>query len=62
MEPRGPDYMAFVERLFEKAAFIADVGFRLVDASPGQYDSELRVCPSRGSACAEPERLERWSS
>jgi hypothetical protein len=29
--------------LLEKVAFIADVGFRLVDASPGQCDSELRV-------------------
>ena len=45
METRNPEYMTFVEDLFEKAAFIADVGYRLVDAGPGRCDSELRVLP-----------------
>jgi 2-(1,2-epoxy-1,2-dihydrophenyl)acetyl-CoA isomerase len=45
VETRNPEYMTFVEDLFEKAAFIADVGYRLVDASPGRCDSELRVLP-----------------
>ncbi len=45
MEPRNPEYRRFVEALFEQAAFISDVGYRLVDAGPGWCDSELRVLP-----------------
>lgn len=45
MQTRNPEYMDFVKKLFEKAAFVADVGFRLVDGGPGWCDSELRVLP-----------------
>ena len=45
MEPRNPEYRRFVEALFEQAAFISGVGYRLVDAGPGWCDSELRVLP-----------------
>ena len=33
--------------LLEKVALIANVGFRLFDASPGQCDSELRAALSK---------------
>ncbi|MDQ3912509.1 MAG: hypothetical protein M3305_12225 [Actinomycetota bacterium] len=42
-DDRNPEYMAFIEWLFEKAAFIAALGFG--DAGPGQCDSELAVLP-----------------
>ena len=49
MEIRNPEYMDFVEGLFENAAFIAEVGFRLVDASPGWCASAYWFCPSTSS-------------
>jgi uncharacterized protein (TIGR00369 family) len=45
MEPRNPEYMTFVKGLFERAAFVSELGLRLVDASPGRCDSELQVLP-----------------
>src|SRR5919202_641649 len=45
MESRDPEYMTLVKGLFERAAFVSELGLRLVDASPGRCDSELQVLP-----------------
>ena len=45
MESRDPEYMTFVKGLFERAAFVSELGLRLVDASPGRCNSELQVLP-----------------
>ncbi|HZB82559.1 MAG TPA: PaaI family thioesterase [Rubrobacteraceae bacterium] len=45
MESRNPEYMTFIKGLLERAAFVSELGLRLVDASPGRCDSELQVLP-----------------
>ena len=46
MKSRDPEYMTFVKGLFERAAFVSELGLRLVDArSSGRCDSELQVLP-----------------
>jgi uncharacterized protein (TIGR00369 family) len=45
VEARNPEYAAFVRELFERAAYVEDVGIRLVNSSPGWCESELEVQP-----------------
>jgi acyl-coenzyme A thioesterase PaaI-like protein len=39
--------MILVEGLFERAAFVSELGLRLVDAGPGRCKSELEVRAGR---------------
>jgi len=43
METRNPDYRQEIEYLFDKAAFVTDIGIRLVDCGPGWCESLLAV-------------------
>ena len=45
MEATNPNYKAAVREIFERAAFVNDVGIRLVDCGPGWCESELAVSP-----------------
>ncbi len=45
METRNPEYRQEVEHLFDKAAFVTDIGIRLVDCGPGWCESLLAVRP-----------------
>jgi uncharacterized protein (TIGR00369 family) len=45
MEPRNPDYSRQVADSFRMAAFVMDVGYELVDVTPGRVATRLRVQP-----------------
>ena len=45
MEATNPNYKAAVREIFERAAFVNDVGIRLVDCGPGWCESALAVLP-----------------
>lgn len=45
MEPRNPDYKAFVSHVFNGAPFIASLGIELVDLGPGWVCSRVVVKP-----------------
>jgi len=43
MEPANRDYRAFVQRQFDAAQFIQELGVRLVDFGPGWCETALRL-------------------
>ncbi len=45
MQIRNPNYKAVISQGFEQAAFVSDIGIRLVDAGPGWCETELMVKP-----------------
>lgn len=45
MEATNPNYKAAVREIFERAAFVNDVGIRLADCGPGWCESVLAVSP-----------------
>jgi len=45
MNPRRPDYAAYVRSIFDRAAFVRDLGVELVDLGPGWCETALRVEP-----------------
>ncbi len=45
MEATNPDYEAAVREIFERAAFVNDVGIRFAGCGPGWCESELVVTP-----------------
>jgi uncharacterized protein (TIGR00369 family) len=45
MQPVNPNYKAAVRWVVEDAAFVMDVGIRLVDVGPGWCETELGVLP-----------------
>ena len=45
MEATNPNYKAAVREIFERAAFVNDVGIRLAGCGPGWCESELDVVP-----------------
>lgn len=45
MDVTNPNYKAAVREIFERAAFVNDVGIRLVDCGPGWCESELAIAP-----------------
>ena len=45
MEAKNPDYKAAVREIFDRAAFVNDVGIRLADCGPGWCESELAIKP-----------------
>jgi uncharacterized protein (TIGR00369 family) len=45
MEAGNPHYRALIERLFHDAAFVSDVGIRLLDCGPGWCETSLAVAP-----------------
>ena len=44
-KPQNPGYRAWVEGIFEKAAFIKNQGIKLVDCGPGWCECRLDVRP-----------------
>ena len=45
VNPRRPDYAAYVRSIFDRAAFIGDLGVELVDLRPGFCETTLAVTP-----------------
>ena len=45
MEATNPNYKAAVREIFERAAFVNDVGIRLAGCGPGWCESELTITP-----------------
>jgi uncharacterized protein (TIGR00369 family) len=45
MNPRRPDYAAYVRSIFDRAPFIRDLGIELVDLGPGWCETALTVAP-----------------
>lgn len=45
MEATNPNYKAAVREIFERAAFVNDVGIRLAECGPGWCESVLAVSP-----------------
>jgi uncharacterized protein (TIGR00369 family) len=45
MEATNPSYQEAVREVFERAAFVNDVGIRLTGCGPGWCESELAVAP-----------------
>ena len=45
MESPNPNYREVVERGFTDAAFLSDLGIKLVDYGPGWCESALRIAP-----------------
>src|SRR5687768_5623076 len=45
MNPRRPDYAAYVRSVFDRAPFIRDLGIDLVDLGPGWCETALTIAP-----------------
>jgi uncharacterized protein (TIGR00369 family) len=45
MEATNPNYKAAVREIFERAAFVNDIGIRLADCGPGWCESVLAIAP-----------------
>lgn len=45
MQVRNPKYKSVITQLFDKAAFVGEVGIQLVDLGPGWSETELIVKP-----------------
>lgn len=45
MHAPDPNYRAVIESVFRDAAFLSDLGIRLVDCGPGWCESSLRIEP-----------------
>jgi uncharacterized protein (TIGR00369 family) len=45
MNPRRPDYAAYVKSVFDRAPFIRDLGVLLVDLGPGWCETALDITP-----------------
>jgi uncharacterized protein (TIGR00369 family) len=45
MEATNPNYQEAVREVFERAAFVNDVGIRLTGCGPGWCESELAIAP-----------------
>jgi uncharacterized protein (TIGR00369 family) len=45
MNPRRPDYAEYVRSIFDRAAFIRDLGVELVDVGPGFCETALVITP-----------------
>jgi uncharacterized protein (TIGR00369 family) len=45
MQVRNPQYKSVITQLFDKAAFVGEVGIQLVDLGPGWSETELIVKP-----------------
>lgn len=43
MQPRNPDYQTEINRVFNQAPFIADIGMELVDIAPGRCNTLLTL-------------------
>lgn len=45
MEVRNPNYQEAVQKIFRRAAFVNDVGIKLLGCGPGWCESELAILP-----------------
>lgn len=45
MKPKDPNFRAAIEQIFGRAAFIQEVGIKLVDVGPGWCETVLAVQP-----------------
>lgn len=45
MEAVNPHYQSLIARMFDDAAFVSDVGIRLIDCGPGWCESNLDLTP-----------------
>lgn len=45
MEVTNPNYKAAVQEIFDRAAFVNDVGIRLTGCGPGWCETELAIAP-----------------
>lgn len=45
MQPKNPAYQQVVRAVFERAAFIADMGIELVAVGPGTCEAALLIGP-----------------